>query len=170
MYKEALDRTFRLLPQLKISYLYGSTESTANVSTARVLHKDKVTIDHPKVIVRRYALQANLQPDLIGKPGELHIVSAGVARGFLGRPYSTINRFISSPFSDEPGVRSYKKGGRILSLPDGNNEFLFGLMSKSSLVATVLSPARSWPCLLNTQRCGKPLSGHDRRKIHGYVQ
>jgi acyl carrier protein len=47
-----------------------------------------------------------------------------LARGYLNRPELTAEKFISNPFSREPGARLYKTGDLARFLPDGNLEFL----------------------------------------------
>ena len=47
-----------------------------------------------------------------------------MARGYLNRPELTTEKFISNPFSNEPGARLYKTGDLARYLPDGNIEFI----------------------------------------------
>jgi amino acid adenylation domain-containing protein len=70
-----------------------------------------------------YVLGSYLQPVPVGVPGELHI-GGRLARGYLNRPELTAEKFISNPFSREPGARLYKTGDLARYLPDGNLEFL----------------------------------------------
>ena len=58
-----------------------------------------------------------------GVPGELFIGGAGVARGYVGRPDLTDERFHTDPFRAEPG-RMYATGDLVRRLPAGSLEFL----------------------------------------------
>nr|AFR69334.1 nonribosomal peptide synthetase SpiDE1 [Pseudomonas sp. Q71576] len=71
---------------------------------------------------RLYVLSPALRPLPIGVPGDLWIAGAGVARGYLGQPELTSERFMADPYV--PGQSMYKTGDRALVLADGNHEFL----------------------------------------------
>jgi non-ribosomal peptide synthetase component F len=58
-----------------------------------------------------------------GAAGELWIGGEGVARGYLGHPELTRERFLDDPFGASGG-RVYRTGDRVRYLPDGNLEFL----------------------------------------------
>jgi amino acid adenylation domain-containing protein len=60
----------------------------------------------------------------VGSTGELYISGPGVARGYLGRPELTAEKFVADPFSREPEARMYKTGDLVRYLSDGNIEFL----------------------------------------------
>jgi amino acid adenylation domain-containing protein len=125
---EALDRELAnlLLERgTEVWNLYGPTETTIWSSVQMVESKDSiVSIGRPIANTQIYLLDSQRQPVPIGVPGELHIGGKGLARGYLNRPGLTAEKFISNPFSDEPGARLYKTGDLCRYLPDGNIEFL----------------------------------------------
>lgn len=81
-------------------------------------------IGAPIANTQTFILDRDLQPAPVGARGELFISGANLARGYLGCPDLTAERFIPNPYSTEPGARLYKTGDLARYQLDGNIEFL----------------------------------------------
>ena len=64
-----------------------------------------------------------MQPVPIGVQGELYIGGAGVARSYLHRPELSAEKFISDPFSKDPGARIYRTGDRPVTYRMATSNF-----------------------------------------------
>jgi amino acid adenylation domain-containing protein len=83
-----------------------------------------VPLGRPLANTALHVLDPGGQPVPPGVPGELCVGGAGVARGYLGRPELTAERFVPDPFSGVAGTRLYRTGDRVVRLLDGNFRFL----------------------------------------------
>ncbi|WP_158306033.1 non-ribosomal peptide synthetase [Azospirillum sp. B510] len=102
---------------------YGPTE-TAVYSTGQLIDRaDDIAIGGPIADTQVYVLDAWMRPRPAGLSGELYIGGAGLARGYLGRPDLTAERFIPDPFGPAGG-RLYRTGDRVRFRPDGNLDYL----------------------------------------------
>jgi hypothetical protein len=65
-----------------------------------------------------------MRPLPVGVPGELYIGGDGLARGYLGKPALTAEKFVPDPFATIPGGRLYRTGDRVRWLESGEVDFL----------------------------------------------
>ena len=110
--------------RVRLLNAYGPTECTVGATVALV-EPDAAgapPIGTPLPNVRAYVLDAQLQPVPVGVPGELCLGGVGVARGYLGQPELTAERFLPDPF--RPGGRMYRTGDLARWRADGQLEFL----------------------------------------------
>jgi amino acid adenylation domain-containing protein len=122
------ERFRRQFPDAALQNIYGPTEAAIDAATwtCGPLPEDAtVPIGRPAAGKRLLVLDAGLDPVPIGVPGELYIGGPGLARGYLGQPALTAERFLPDAWKDgEPGARVYRTGDLVRHLPDGLLEFL----------------------------------------------
>ncbi|MFL6202324.1 MAG: amino acid adenylation domain-containing protein, partial [Thermoanaerobaculia bacterium] len=124
---EEVERLQERAPGCRIFNHYGPTETTVGVLTYPVRPTETlsstVPLGRPLPGSRVVVLDAFLHPAPLGVPGELCIGGEGLARGYLGRPDLTAERFVPDPFHAWGG-RLYRTGDLARVLPDGGVEFL----------------------------------------------
>ncbi len=106
---------------------YGPTETTVCASMFLCNEKSYPKgppIGKPISNFRLYIIDENFNLVPEGVPGELCIGGIGLARGYLGKPDITADKFVPDNFSDIKGERIYRTGDLARYLPDGNIEFL----------------------------------------------
>ncbi|MFJ6198025.1 amino acid adenylation domain-containing protein [Micromonospora sp. NPDC092111] len=108
--------------------MYGITETTVHVTHRVVTAADRTgpatsPIGRALGDLTIHVLDPHLRPVPVGVTGELYVGGAGLARGYLGRPGLTAERFVPDPFSATPGARLYRTGDRARHLPDGDLEY-----------------------------------------------
>jgi len=115
-------------PGVRLMNEYGPTETVVGCSAYTLppgVHRNgPVPVGGPIQNLRFYVLDARMRPVPAGFPGELFIGGAGVARGYLGRPALSAEKFVPDPFAG-PGERMYRTGDRARWL-DGGNLLILG--------------------------------------------
>ena len=104
--------------------MYGPTEATVYSVIQRLLPGESVVIGRPIANTRAFILDDDLRVVPVGAVGELHIAGDGVARGYLGRPELTNERFLPDPFEIRRESRMYKTGDLARYRSDGTIEFI----------------------------------------------
>ncbi|MDH4572546.1 non-ribosomal peptide synthetase [Salinicola acroporae] len=105
--------------------LYGPTEAAVDVSWWAASRDDRsrsVPIGFPVWNTRLYVLDERMRPLPPGVAGDLYLGGVQLARGYLGRPTLTAERFIGDPYV--PGGRLYRSGDVARWRKDGALEFL----------------------------------------------
>jgi amino acid adenylation domain-containing protein len=102
---------------------YGPTETTIWSCVQRLEPHGTVGLGTPIDNTHIYVLDGSCEPVPDGVPGELWIAGHGLARGYLGRPDLTADRFAPDPFAAD-GSRMYRTGDLVRRLGSGGLEFL----------------------------------------------
>ncbi|HEU0301876.1 MAG TPA: amino acid adenylation domain-containing protein, partial [Longimicrobium sp.] len=109
----------------RVFNLYGPTEDTT-YSTALLVPRGagrEPTVGRAVAGTRIHLLDESLRPVADGEAGEVYLSGAGLARGYLGRPAMTAEKYLPCSWS-EPGGRMYRVGDLGRLLPDGELDCL----------------------------------------------
>jgi len=118
------ERFHRTLPNVELHNLYGPTETAVDVTWHRCVPGEPlVPIGRPVANTRVEILDAGGERVLIGVAGELCVGGVQVARGYVGRPALTADRFVPDRYG-AAGGRLYRTGDLARWLPDGEIEYL----------------------------------------------
>ncbi|WFA93998.1 plipastatin non-ribosomal peptide synthetase PpsC [Bacillus subtilis] len=119
-----VNRIRNVCPEVSIWNGYGPTENTTFSTCLHIQKTYELSIPIGRPVGNSTAYILNqwgvLQP--VGAVGELCVGGDGVARGYLGRPDLTKEKFVKNPFV--PGDRLYRTGDLARWLPDGTIEYV----------------------------------------------
>ncbi|MGW3566330.1 amino acid adenylation domain-containing protein [Streptomyces sp. NPDC000941] len=103
---------------------YGPTEATVIATQTGALSGRTVPpMGHSVPGGRIRLLDSALRPVPPGVAGEVYLSGDGLARGYLGRPKVTAERFVADPFGP-PGTRMYRTGDLARWTADGDLAYL----------------------------------------------
>ncbi len=122
---DLVERFRRRLVGVELHNLYGPTEASVDVTfwpcpptgPVRV-----VPIGFPVANTAVHVLDRSFYPAPVGASGELYLSGVQLARGYLGRPSLTAERFLPDPYG-VPGSRLYRTGDRVRRLAEGAVEY-----------------------------------------------
>lgn len=115
--------------QTRVINMYGPTETTVYVSYGVVTPEaaeagiGQSPIGEALPDIGWRVLDASLAEVPMGVPGDLYVGGDGLARGYLGRPALSAERFVPDPWGPA-GARMYQTGDRVRRLPDGTLDYL----------------------------------------------
>ena len=172
---ETLDRWWRRSPETAVFNEYGPTETVVGVSvheaSAQEDREGPVPVGRPIANVRLYLLDPWARPVPEGLAGELWVGGDCVARGYLGRPAQTAERFVPDPFGPAPGGRLYRTGDLMAHGPDGALRFLGRTDQQLKIRGVRVEPAEveaaleGHPAVRDAVVVGWEDAGGDRRLV-----
>ncbi len=132
-------------PGIRLFNGYGPTETTVGAMWAELYRGEEypgeVPIGRPYAGVTLRVVDRWRQPVPIGTPGELWIGGGNVARGYLGAPELTAERFVPDPEASPPGERFYRTGDRVRWRADGKLGYLGRMDLQMKLRGYRIEPA-----------------------------
>ncbi len=113
-------------PERRLVNTYGPTEATVIATFADCEAGKPVTIGLPIPNYLACILDEKLKPVAPGEAGELCLGGAGLARGYVGRPELTREKFVELDLEEDNGKRErfYRTGDFVRQGPTGEIEFL----------------------------------------------
>jgi amino acid adenylation domain-containing protein len=164
-------------PRVRLLNTYGPTETTIVATEFDVRDAADladVPIGRPVPGAEVFVLDRNQQPVPLGVAGELYIGGCGLARGYVGEPAMTAERFVPHPFCRVPGARLYRSGDLVRLAPEGTLEFLGRVDEQVKLRGFRIEPGEIESVLASSPLVGQAvvMLREDRpgdRRLVGYV-
>src|SRR6202011_5327154 len=113
--------------RVRLINTYGPPEATVIATAyepAPEEHGREIAIGRPVANTQVYLLDRWQRPVPMGQSGEIFVGGAGVARGYLGRPLLSAERFVPDAFGCELGARLFRTGDHGRWRADGELEFM----------------------------------------------
>ncbi|WP_307891648.1 non-ribosomal peptide synthetase [Bacillus swezeyi] len=119
-----INRVHNAAPDLLLWNGYGPTENTTFSTCFQIerAYSHSIPIGRPIANSTAYIVNSRRTLQPIGVIGELCVGGDGLARGYIGRPELTKEKFVPNPFA--PGERMYRTGDLARWLPDGTIEYI----------------------------------------------
>ncbi len=166
---ELVRRFAERLPGVELHNLYGPTEAAVDVSWHRCDPAEQaVPIGRPVDNTRLEVLDERFGRAPVGTPGQLFIGGVQLARGYLGRPALTAERFVPDPHGP-PGSRLYATGDRARWRPDGELEYLGRLDTQVKIRGMRVEPGEIEAALLSEPEVRAAAVVVDGDRLVGYV-
>jgi amino acid adenylation domain-containing protein len=154
--------------------MYGITETTVHVTAlkidaTRINSAAASAVGVPLLGWEVHVLDEFLQP---AEQGEIYVGGAGLARGYLGQPGLTAERFIASPFGP-PGARLYRSGDLARRCSDGGLEFLGRADQQVKIRGFRIEPGEieaalaAHPAIAQAAVAARSVAGEPR--LYGYI-
>ncbi|MEH1017432.1 amino acid adenylation domain-containing protein [Micromonospora sp. CPCC 206060] len=139
----ALCDQLRALVDVEVWNTYGPTECSIDATAWRYRGDEGteiVPIGGPLPGCTVLVLDADDRPVPAGVAGQLCLGGVGLARGYLGRPGLTGEKFTPNPYGSTPGERLYRTGDLARWRTDGSLEYLGRLDHQVKLHGVRIEP------------------------------
>lgn len=147
---------FRRLTDARLHNHYGPAETHVvaayELPTSPDSWPSRPAIGSPIGNVRTYVLDRDMNLAPVGVAGQLFVGGEALARGYLGRPDLTADRFVPDPVSGAPGSRLYRTGDLCRLRPDGSIEYLSRLDHQVKIRGVRVEPGEVEAVLVRHRR------------------